>query len=112
MTQLTLGAFSVGGIMLEFSHVSPQDDCNLNPRFPVVAGRVDMQLVGCLYWLVLWLKFIPEMGAHRFARHESLSILRSEGASVCVEIFRYAHVHTRREALYMAGLPPKSWHPI
>ena len=88
MTQLNLGAFSVGGIMLEFSHVSPQDDRNLNPRFPVVAGRVDMQLVGYLYWLVLWLIFIPEMGAHRFARHESLSILRSEGASVCLKIFR------------------------
>jgi hypothetical protein len=86
MTQLNLSAFSVGGIMLEFSHVSPQDDRNLNPRFPVVVGRVDMQLVGCLYRLVLWLILIPEMGAHRFARHESLSILRSEGASLCLEV--------------------------
>ena len=32
MTQLNSGAFSVGGIMLEFSHVSPQGDRNLNPR--------------------------------------------------------------------------------
>ena len=77
--------------MLEFSHVSPQDDRNLNPRFPVVAGRVDMQLVGHLYRLVVWLIYIPEIGAHRFARHESLSILRSEGASVCVDISPSSH---------------------
>jgi hypothetical protein len=45
-------------------------------------GRVDMQLAGHLCWLVLCVVFISEMGAHRYARHEGLSILRSEGTSV------------------------------
>ena len=39
-------------------------DRNINPRFPVALGRVDMQLVGYLCRLVLRLIFISEMGAH------------------------------------------------
>ena len=61
--------------MLDFFPCFSQGGRNLNPHFPVATGRVDMQLVGYLYWLVLWLILIPEMGAHRFVRHESLSIL-------------------------------------
>jgi hypothetical protein len=52
-------------------------------RFVLVGlGRVDMQLAGHLCRLVLCVVFISDMGAHRFARHEGLSILRSEGTSV------------------------------
>jgi hypothetical protein len=84
MTQLTeLGRLQCWWDHVRIVHVSPRDNRNLNPRFPVALGRVDMQLVGHLRWLVLCLMFISEMGAYQFSRHESLSILRSEGASVC-----------------------------
>jgi hypothetical protein len=46
-------------------------------------GRIDMQLVGHLCRLALYLILISEMGAHRYARHEGLSVFRSEGASAC-----------------------------
>lgn len=49
-------------------------DRNLSTRFPVALGRVDMQLVGYICRLVLRLIFISEMGAHRYPRHESLSV--------------------------------------
>lgn len=72
-------------------------------------GRVDMQLVRHLRRLVLCLMFISDMGAYQSAGMKACQYFEVK-VRRRVDMLNKLELIMRREALYMAGLPPKSWH--